>query len=61
MKNGAVLAESGSLMTAIAAKINNKPVLIVSRGFSLTDKFMIGQGTLTVHDNPLKYFDFGQE
>ena len=61
MKNGGFLAESGSLMTVIAAKLNNKPIHILGRGFSLTDKFIINQGTLTLQENPLKYFNFGQE
>jgi fructose-1-phosphate kinase PfkB-like protein len=36
LKNGAVIANSGSLMVALAAKKYNIPVIIVARGFSLT-------------------------
>ena len=55
-KNGAIVAESSSLMIALAAQKYNIPVVIVCRGFSLTEKVVIDQHSLLA-DNPMKYFN----
>lgn len=36
LKNGAIIAESGALMIALAARKYNVPVIAICRGFSLT-------------------------
>lgn len=56
LKNGSVIAEPGSLMVSLAAKKYKVPLIVVSRGFGLTEKVLIDQHMLLA-ENPMKYYE----
>lgn len=55
LKNGSIIAEPGSLMVALAARKYNIPIVVLSRGFCLTEKVLIDQYSLLA-ENAMKYF-----
>jgi translation initiation factor 2B subunit (eIF-2B alpha/beta/delta family) len=60
LRNGAIISESGSLMVALAAKKYNIEVIVVARGFCLTEKSLIDQHTL-LSENPTGFFEKQEE